>query len=78
MISCPKCGGKTGFYYDVVLRTHRSGVWGRSDDSEEDNTIIYWPRTVRCLDCGHRVAYDPAHENGVAKVHSEKINHVSL
>jgi hypothetical protein len=60
---CPKCGGTSGFSYDLVIRTHRIGSWNENDDEEVDIcTVVKFPATVVCVDCGKRVKWDVAHK----------------
>lgn len=65
MNNCPKCGGTTGFSYNLLMKTNRSGSWGDTDDEETDVERVYDVKTVVCDDCGKRVDFDLAHGKAV-------------
>lgn len=73
MNACPKCGGTTGFSYNLVMKTQRTGDWGKNDDEEVDIEKTYFPKTVTCNDCGKRVEFEAAHgEEEVFKYVNQK------
>lgn len=61
MNKCPKCGGTAGFGYNLLLKTNRSGSWGKNDDEEVDVARVYDVATVTCMDCGKRIKWNVAH-----------------
>ena len=63
-MNCPKCGGTSGFKYNLILKTNRTGSWGLDEDEEVDIEKIYDVKTVTCMDCGKRVDWDIAHDIG--------------
>ncbi len=67
---CPKCGNRTGFVYNLVIKTNRTGDWGENNDEEVDVEKTYFPKTVDCIDCGKRINFKVAH--GDSSVEEEK------
>ena len=58
---CPNCGGVSGFYYNLVMITHRIGSWCEDVDEEVDVSVEKFPKTVTCFDCTKRITWDIAH-----------------
>jgi transcription elongation factor Elf1 len=69
MNGCPKCGGVSGFSYNLTLVTERRGDWGVDNDEEVVIRYTNNPKTVACNDCGARINMDVAH--GTEKSHSK-------
>ena len=61
MNKCPKCGGISGFTYNLVMKTNRIGEWGEDKDEETEVERIYDVSTVKCMDCGKRIDWNIAH-----------------
>ena len=55
MDRCSKCGSGTG--YEYMAKVEMQGGWGDQPESTGGGTIN---RTVRCIDCGHRVRRERA------------------
>lgn len=58
--SCPHCGGRNGFFTNIVLQAERSYSW----DGEEVDTENYTQKSEanpRCSDCGKSVRSAIAH-----------------
>ncbi len=58
---CPKCGGKNGFSYNLIMKTNRIGDWGLNDDEEVEVERFRDVKTVMCIDCGKRIDWNVAH-----------------
>lgn len=50
---CPKCGGESGYRFDLVEKHVMGAGWGESPQSL-DSGIIVSQSMATCDDCGHR------------------------
>lgn len=66
LVSCPKCGGTTGYWFYVVSKQEWSGEWvqpamllnGTTPPKEEyiDASKDETAKTITCHDCGKRIS----------------------
>jgi len=66
-LSCPKCGSNTGYKY--MAKVEMQGEWGDQPESTGGGMIN---RTVKCIDCGHRVKRERAMNGGIRKGRSDE------
>jgi hypothetical protein len=54
LTACPHCGGTSGYGYETKVLM--GGNWGEEPETVGDRAGVPDPKSVRCLDCGERVA----------------------
>lgn len=62
--ACPKCGGTNGYEGVLVMRYDMVGSWGEEWETSGSDRAVYRSKSVKCVDCGHRVSTSKAQGYG--------------
>jgi DNA-directed RNA polymerase subunit RPC12/RpoP len=56
LVSCPKCGGTSGFSFFATERQTWGGEWGDAGSIVRADSLKFTPaKTVACEDCGKKI-----------------------